>query len=56
MWEDVIMVPGQHRQKSLEDPISVEKNLGMVVCTCHPCYSRKPESKRIAVQAGLGIK
>jgi hypothetical protein len=35
------MVTGQPGQRSLQDPISVEKQLGVVVHTCYPSYSRK---------------
>jgi hypothetical protein len=31
-----IMVRGQPRQKSSQDPISTNKNLGMMVHPCHP--------------------
>jgi hypothetical protein len=36
-----IGVPGRLCKKSLQDPISMEKKLGMVAHTCHSSYSRK---------------
>jgi hypothetical protein len=36
-----IKIPGQPRQKSLQDPISMEKKLGVVVCSCHPSDNGK---------------
>jgi hypothetical protein len=30
-------------QKNSQDPISTNKNLGVVVHACHPSYSRKPK-------------
>jgi hypothetical protein len=32
----------QSRQKSSQDPISTEKDLGVVAHTCHPSNDRKP--------------
>jgi hypothetical protein len=31
-------VPGQPGHKSSQDPISTNKKLGMVVCTCYPSF------------------
>jgi hypothetical protein len=35
------MVPGQHGVKSLQDPISTEKKLGVVAHACHPSNSKE---------------
>jgi hypothetical protein len=34
-------IQGQPGQKNLQDPILMEKNLGVMVHTYHPSYSRK---------------
>jgi hypothetical protein len=36
--------PGKSMQKCLQDPISTEKKLGVVVCICHRSDSRKHKS------------
>jgi hypothetical protein len=43
LWETEIgriKAPGQTRQKSLQDPISMEK-VGMAACSCHPSKKYK---------------
>jgi hypothetical protein len=42
------------RAKISRDPISTNKKLDMVVCTCHPSYVGIV-NRRITVQAGLCI-
>jgi hypothetical protein len=36
-----IMVPGQAGQKCSGDPYLIRKILAIVVCACHPSYSRE---------------
>jgi hypothetical protein len=43
-WEPEIreiVVSGQSRKKCLQDPISTEQKLGVVVYTCHSIDARK---------------
>jgi hypothetical protein len=49
-----IMIPGQLGKKFHQDPISINKMLGMVGCTYHSNYMGS--IKRIVVQAELGKK
>jgi hypothetical protein len=39
----------------LRDPISTNKKLGVVACTCHPSYAGTI-NRRIMVQISQGIK
>jgi hypothetical protein len=34
---------GKKQNKTIGDLISMEKKLGVMLCTCHPSYSEKPK-------------
>jgi hypothetical protein len=48
-----ITVPGQPRQKSFLEPISMKKKLDMVACTCHPSDDRKQKENHSLGQPGI---
>jgi hypothetical protein len=55
-WEDHGSRSKKKKRKSLQDPISTAKRVGLVVHPCHPSYSRKHKIRGSWFQAGLGKK